>query len=225
MVKRPSRLKPHQTHRKGRRGLLISFEGVDGTGKSTQIRLLAARLRKLHRPVLVLREPGGTRIGEKIRHLLQYDRSNGNMDPAAETLLFCASRAQLVAEKIRPALAAGKVVLTDRYIDSTTVYQGLGRNLGTRAIADLHEFSVGRVRPNLTFVLMMKPEASVRRARRTSGRFDRMEFQKKSFYRSIHRGYRALARREPARIKWVRADRSRQDVHADIWKQTLQKLK
>ena len=212
-----------KTSKSRRSGLFISFEGIDGTGKSTQIRLLAARLRRLKHPVVVLREPGGTGIGEKIRHLLQYDRNTFDMAPTTETLLFCASRAQLTAEKILPALAAGKVVLTDRFIDSTTVYQGFGRKLDSRAIRMIHEFTVGRARPRLTFVLMMKPEASVKRARRR-GRYDRMEAQKKSFYRLIHKGYRTLACREPRRIKWIRADRSRQAVHADIWKETLKKL-
>ena len=218
------RYAPRKSSKTRSPGLFISFEGVDGTGKSTQIRLLAARLEGLKKRVVVLREPGGTRIGEKIRHLLQYDRGALQMTPATETLLFCASRAQLTSERILPALAAGKVVLTDRFIDSTTVYQGYGRKLGHDAIQKIHEFSIGRIRPHLTFVLMMKPETSVRRARRR-GRFDRMEAQKKSFYRSIHRGYRALARREPGRIRWIAADRSRHAVHSDIWKETLKKLK
>jgi dTMP kinase len=204
--------------------LLISFEGVDGAGKSTQIRMLARRLRALRHRVEVLREPGGTRIGEKIRHLLQYDRRAARMTPITETLLFCASRAQLTAEKILPALASGRTVLTDRFFDSTTVYQGYGRKLGAAVMQQLHEFCVGRCRPDLTFVLMMKPEASVKRARKTSRRYDRMESQKKSFYRSIHRGYRALCRLEPRRMKWIRADRSREEVHADIWRATQRKL-
>jgi dTMP kinase len=210
--------------KKRRQGCLISFEGVDGTGKSTQIGLLARRLRRLRKPVMVLREPGGTRLGEKIRHLLQYDRGNSNMAAVTETLLFCASRAQLVAEKLLPALAAGKVVLTDRFFDSTTVYQGFGRKLGAGAIEKIHEFYVRGARPNLTFVLMMKPELSVKRARRR-GRYDRMEAQKKSFYRRIHRGYRSLASREPARMKWIDADRSRKEIHEDIWKHVSKKIR
>jgi dTMP kinase len=174
--------------------------------------------------VVVLREPGGTRIGEKIRHLLQYDRTAGPMTAAAETLLFCASRAQLCAEKVLPALAAGKVVLSDRFLDSTTVYQGFGRKLSVPAIQTIHEFSIGRCRPHLTLALMMEPDASVRRARKTSKRYDRMEAQNKSFYRSIHRGYRALCRQEPTRIKWIAADRSRQTVHDDIWKHVARKI-
>ena len=222
MPKRPSR---RRIRGKSRSGLLISFEGVDGTGKSTQIQRLAAKLRKLKKRVIVLREPGATRIGEKIRHLLQYDRGALGMSPQAETLLFCASRAQLVTEKILPALAQGKVVLTDRFMDSTTVYQGAGRNLGINAIESLHEFSIGSCRPDLTFVLMMKPETSLKRARKNSNGLDRMESQKNSFYHAIHRGYRQLALNEPNRIKWIRADRSRDEVHNDIWKATLRKVR
>jgi len=214
-----------KSRKKLRSGLFISFEGVDGTGKSTQIRLLAARLKKMGKRVLILREPGGTRIGEKIRHLLQYDRGALKMAPTTETLLFCASRAQLVNEKILPALARGQVVLTDRFMDSTTVYQGIGRNLGAQTIEKLHEFSIGRCRPDLTLVLVMRPEASLKRARRSSRGYDRMEAQKKSFYESIHRGYAALSRREPRRFKWICAERSRSEVHADVWKETRKKVR
>lgn len=211
--------------KKPRRGLFISFEGVDGTGKSTQIRLLAARLKKLGKRVVIFREPGGTRIGEKIRHLLQYDRGALGMAPTTETLLFCASRAQLVTEKILPALAAGKVVLTDRFMDSTSVYQGIGRNLGIQAVEKLHEFSIGRCRPDMTLVLVMRPDASLKRARKSSGGFDRMEAQKQSFYQSIHRGYATLSKREPRRFKWVCAERTRAEIHADVWKEVAKKIR
>jgi dTMP kinase len=222
---------PTRTHaprkRPGRRrkAFFVSFEGVDGSGKSTQIHLLEKRLKRLGFQVFTLREPGGTRLGERIRHLLQYDRKSGaGMTPEAETLLFCASRAQLVAETIRPALAAGQVVLADRFLDSTTVYQGCGRRLGIDAIGKLHEFSVNGCRPALTVILVMKPEASLQRSRRRSRRYDRMERQKKIFYRLIDRGYRAIARMEPARIKLVRADRPPEVVAAEIWRLVARKL-
>lgn len=146
------------------------------------------------------------------------------MTPVAETLLFCASRAQLAKEKVLPALTAGKVVLCDRFLDSTTVYQGHGRGLSIPSIQTIHEFSVGRCRPDLTLALMMEPDASVKRARKSSNRYDRMEAQKKAFYRSIYVGYRALCRNEPARIKWIEADRSRSAVHDDIWMHVSRRL-
>src|SRR5262249_41831877 len=134
-------------------GLFISFEGTEGSGKSTQIALLAERLRALQRLVRVLREPGGTPIGEEVRHTLKHSEANDAMTAEAELLLMNASRAQLVREVIRPALAAGEIILCDRFYDSTTAYQGFGRRLDSRLVRSLIDFAVDDVRPKLTLLL------------------------------------------------------------------------
>src|SRR5436189_1507497 len=137
------------------KGLFITFEGTEGCGKSTQISLLAERLRALGRSVRTLREPGGTPIGEEIRHTLKHSQDNAAMTHEAELLLMNASRAQLVREVIRPALAAGEIVLCDRFYDSTTAYQGHGRQLDLKAVQAMIEFAVGETRPNLTLLLVV----------------------------------------------------------------------
>lgn len=143
-------------------GLFITFEGTEGGGKSTQIALLAERLRQLGHRARVLREPGGTPIGEEIRHLLKHHPANEVMMPEAELLLMNASRAQLVLEVIRPALTAGEIVLCDRFYDSTTAYQGYGRQLDLALVQAVIDFAVGRTRPHLTFCCMCQSR-SVRR--------------------------------------------------------------
>ncbi|MCB1224800.1 MAG: dTMP kinase, partial [Verrucomicrobiales bacterium] len=140
--------------------MLISFEGTEGCGKSTQLALLRARLEASGRPVELLREPGGTRLGEKIRHLLQHDDELENLNPEAELLLFAASRAQLVRERILPLLRAGTTVLLDRFLDSTTVYQGHARGLPLDAVAAINAFAVGGTLPDLTFLLDMDATAA-----------------------------------------------------------------
>lgn len=135
------------------RGLFITFEGSEGCGKSTQIRLLAERLGQLGLPVNLTREPGGTPVGEEIRHLLQFSSANTAMTPEAELLLFTASRAQLVREMIEPALAKGVTIISDRFMDSTTVYQGVARAIDPAKVKAINEFAVGACRPDLTFVL------------------------------------------------------------------------
>src|SRR5579885_1687032 len=135
------------------RGLLITFEGSEGCGKSTQIALLAERLRGLGFTVKLVREPGGTPIGEEIRHTLKHSQQNKAMTAEAELLLMCASRAQLVREVIRPALAAGEIVLCDRFYDSTAAYQGYGRGLDLSVIQQMTDFAVGETRPHLTLLL------------------------------------------------------------------------
>ena len=190
-----------------RAGKFITFEGGEGCGKTTQIKRVAARLRADGRPVLLLREPGGTNVGEQIRHVLQYSKQSAGMVPETELLLFCASRAQLVREIIQPALAAGQVVIADRFFDSTTVYQGAGRQLDAAAVRFINEFVVGTCRPDLTLVIDLDPRVGLERAR---GRelFDRMENQSLDFYDRVRQGYLALARQEPARIKVVDGSQS-----------------
>src|SRR5271154_2396984 len=140
------------------KGLFITFEGTEGCGKSTQVKLLAERLTALGHRVHTLREPGGTPIGEEIRHTLKHSKDNAAMTAEAELLLMNASRAQLVREIIRPALAAGEIILCDRFYDSTTAYQGFGRELDLEKVKAVIEFAVGETKPDLTLLLQIPPE-------------------------------------------------------------------
>jgi len=182
-------------------GFFVSFEGGEGCGKSTQIRLLEERLASAGRPLLQVREPGGTAIGEVIRHLLKYHPENGNMTREAELLLFAASRAQLVREKILPFLALGGIVVADRFLDSTTVYQGSGRELPAGLVAAVNDFATGGCRPDITFLLDLDASTGLARARaRHVDRRDRMEQAEESFYHTVRQAYLDLAAREPQRF-------------------------
>lgn len=198
------------------KGLFITFEGSEGCGKSTQIKKLANRLRKKRYRVFVTREPGGTAVSERIRHLLKFSKANGNMTPEAELLLFSASRAQLVREKILPALLRGEIVLCDRFVDSTTVYQGVGRKLNLSFIHAVNEFATADRKPDLTLVLDANISTGLTRAKKKTKSRDRMEAQKKSFYQSVQKGFRALAKKEPRRVKLIDATRSISEVGEDV---------
>jgi len=197
-------------------GKFITFEGGEGCGKTTHIKRIVARLRTSGRTVLVLREPGGTDVGEQIRQVLQYSKQSANMLAETELLLFCASRAQLVREIIQPALAAGQIVIADRFFDSTTVYQGAGRQLDVAVVKFINEFAIGDCRPDRTLVIDLDPRIGLERAR---GRelFDRMENQSLDFYDRVRQGYRALAQHEPARVKIVDGNQSLAAVEQQIW--------
>ena len=190
-------------------GYFISFEGGEGCGKSTQIRLLAAALEAQGHSVLMTREPGGTPLGEALRDLLQHNPAGEQMVPEAELLLFAASRAQLAREVIQPALQAGKIVLCDRYLDSTTVYQGVARKLDAQAVAAINNFAVGSVRPDRTFLLDLDPKTGLERVRaRTEGKLDRMEDQASTFFEAVRQGFLALAAKEPERVQVIDASLS-----------------
>jgi dTMP kinase len=204
------------------KGRLITFEGNEGSGKSTQIALLAAHLQGMRRPVRVLREPGGTPIGEEIRHTLKHSPNNHAMTPEAELLLMNASRAQLVREVIRPALQAGDIVLCDRFFDSTTAYQGYGRQLDLNMVAAIIDSAVGATRPDLTLLLLVpEPTSEHRRAKRQSTQpvlRDRMEEADQEFFARVARGYEAIAAAEPNRVLKIDATREVAVVEAEIWK-------
>jgi len=203
------------------KGCFITFEGVEGCGKSTQVNLLAERLRARGRTVRTLREPGGTPIGEEIRHTLKHSPANGAMTAEAELLLMNASRAQLVREIIRPALAAGEIVLCDRFYDSTIAYQGYGRQLSLEHVRAVIDFAVGATRPELTLLVQVPPEVSAERVQaRSAGQpvmRDRIEEADRAFFDRVAQGYLALAAAEPERVKVVNGAQPLAAVTEAIW--------
>jgi dTMP kinase len=205
------------------RGVFITLEGLDGSGKTTQIKRLAAWLtRRGHQPVL-LRQPGGTVIGDRIREILLDSRSRG-LDPMTEMALMFADRAQAIAEIIQPALDAGKVVVCDRFTDSTEAYQGGGRKLGSQVVLDLHRLICRGLQPDLTLLLLPGFESSLARARRRNirdtnetGRDEnRFESEKDAFFRRVWEKYREIAAREPNRVVLIEGDLSIDEVHEQI---------
>ncbi len=196
-------------------GCLITFEGTEGCGKSTHIKKLATRLEAEGRKVHTLREPGGTQSGEPIRKLLKHGPDN--LSAETELLLMNASRAQLVREVIRPALSAGEIVLCDRFYDSTTIYQGIGRGLDLEQVQSVIDFAVGDTRPDLTLLLQVPLEISEARLARRTGT-DRFEQADRAFFERIEKGYQDLAAAHPERIRTVDADLSMETVEAQIWK-------
>jgi dTMP kinase len=209
--------------REPQRGIFITLDGPEGGGKSTHIQLLAGRLHAAGRTVVVTREPGGTPLGETLRELLLRDNPAGEPPaPRAEALLFCASRAQLVARVIAPALARGDWVLCDRFADSTLAYQGHGRGFGLPTLKNLNSFATGGLRPDLTLLLDIDAAAARRRlaGRRNGGGNapkDRFEEENENFHARLRQGFLALAAAEPRRFRVIAADRPVAAVAADIW--------
>jgi len=203
-----------------KRGLFITFEGMDGSGKTTQIERLSARLRAMGREVLETAEPGGTVIGGKIRRIL-LDSANQELSPTAELLLYFASRAQNVDERIRPALASGAVVVCDRFTDSTLVYQGCGRGLGAEAVLALDRIACRGLKPDVTILVDLDVEAGLQRAqaRNTAATSDetRMDDQSLEFHRRVYEAYRRLAGAEPERIRIVDGTASPDAIEREIW--------
>lgn len=196
--------------------LLLSFEGTEGCGKSTQIRLLQECLIAKGLRVEVLREPGGTSVGEAIRHLLQHAREGEGLVAEAELLLFAASRAQLIRERVVPLLRQGVWVILDRYVDSTTVYQGIGRGLPLQTIENLNAFASDGLLPHLTFLLDLEVTRASARIEQSGRSLDRMERQPQSFFEAIRAGYLHLAETQPQRIRRINADQPREQVHSEI---------
>lgn len=203
------------------KGLFITFEGSEGCGKSTQVRLLVERLRDWGRTVRLLREPGGTPIGEEIRHTLKHSKDNAAMTWEAELLLMNASRAQLVREIIRPALAAGEIVICDRFYDSTTAYQGYGRQLDLETVRRVIDFAVGETRPNLTVLLRVPPEVSADRLRSRQSILpfvrDRIEEADQAFFERVALGYEAIAAAETERVRIFDGAGTVEQVQSAIW--------
>jgi dTMP kinase len=203
-------------------GLFITFEGTEGSGKSTQISILAEHLRSLGHSVRTIREPGGTPIGEEIRHTLKHSAENQAMTWEAELLLMNASRAQLVREVVRPALAAGQVVLSDRFYDSTTAYQGYGRQLELNMVKAVIDVAVGNTRPDLTLLFVVPAAVSAERlqARQSTLPFmrDRIEEGDRAFFERVAKGYQAIAAAEPNRIRKLDASGNVEQTREAIWK-------
>jgi len=199
-------------------GVLISFEGSEGSGKSTQIAHLAERLTEIGYDVVTVREPGGTEIGEQIRNIIVHNSKGEEMCPETELLLFAAARAQLVRESIVPALLRGAIVLSDRFLDSSTVYQGIGRNLALGPVNHINHFAVGNVMPNLTIVLDVPTKVSLQRIhQRASDLPDRMERENIDFYTKVREGYLILAKGMPERLVVISGADKETNVQKAIW--------
>ncbi|HHW07556.1 MAG TPA: dTMP kinase [Clostridia bacterium] len=200
-------------------GLFITIEGPDGAGKSTQVRLLAAYLQQQGWPVVLTREPGGTELAEKIRGLL-LEVSGEPVTPVAEVLLYAASRAQHVEYLIKPALAKGAVVISDRFVDSSVAYQGYGRGLGAELVWQINEPALGGLLPHLTIVLDIDPEAGLQRLAQRSQEhrtgLDRLEREALDFHRRVREGFLQLARQFPDRVAVLSAAGRVEEVHQQI---------
>ncbi|MGA2135523.1 MAG: dTMP kinase [Bryobacteraceae bacterium] len=203
------------------RRLFLTFEGMDGSGKTTQMRMLAERLRAYGREVLETAEPGGTRIGTEIRRIL-LDAANQELKPTAEMLLYFACRAQNVDEWITPALAAGKIVISDRFTDSTLVYQGCGRGLGAETVMTLDRIACRGLAPDLTLLIDIDAETSLARAHArnatATSNETRMDEQSLEFHRKVYDAYHALAAREPHRVCVIDGRAGIDAIADEIWK-------
>ncbi|PIR08030.1 dTMP kinase [Candidatus Gottesmanbacteria bacterium CG11_big_fil_rev_8_21_14_0_20_37_11] len=197
------------------KGKLITFEGIEGSGKSTQVGLLSSKLREERYQIIAIREPGGTRIGEQIRDIT-HNRENVDLTAVSEAYLMAASRAQLVRESIKPALKEGKIVIADRFVDSSLAYQGYGRNLGQEAIFALNKLALEEVFPDLTFFLDVTPEVGFGR-RNGSGKIDRLDLQQKDFYDRVYKGYKEIIRKDRKRFTVIDSTRSINEVRKVIW--------
>jgi len=205
------------------RGLFITLEGLDGSGKTTQSKRLAAWMQKRHLDPVVTRQPGGTATGDRVRALL-LDSGSTPLAPMTEMALMFADRAQAIAEIIEPALAAGRVVLCDRFTDSTEAYQGGGRELGSQRVLDLHRLICGDIQPDLTLLLLPSLESSLARARNRNERAvaqtgkdeNRFEQEQGEFFKRVWEKYREIARREPNRVVLIEGNLSIDEVHEQI---------
>lgn len=209
--------------------LFVTFEGPEGSGKSTQARLLDEFLRDRGYTVTLTREPGGTPLGEQIRELL-LDPAHGEMDPRAELFLYLASRAQHVQQHIRPALERGEVVISDRFSDASLVYQGMARDVGVKRVRELNRWATRNTHPDLTFILDVPLRKGLSEAREgsserwSSNRGDRIEQESEEFHRSVKRGYRTLAEQEPERCVLLKRDRGVDALQDDVRNRVLQRL-
>jgi len=196
------------------KGLFITFEGTDGSGKTTQIRLVEEYIKKTGREVVLSREPGGTRVSELIRDLI-LSPENTEIVPLTETILYAASRAQHIAQVIKPAIEAGKVVICDRFVDSSYAYQGGGRGVDLKIIADINRLAIEGMIPDITFFLDIEPDIAIERRINATGA-DRIEQENIDFHRRVYSGYKKMASLYPDRIKTIDANRTIQEISSEI---------
>ena len=204
------------------KGKLITFEGIDGSGKSTQIKMLENEFKNLGVEYKIFREPGGTELSEKIREIL-LDKKNIELISTAESLLFAAARAQLTAEQIKPAINQGKFVICDRFTDSTIAYQGYGRGLDIKKLEQINHIATDGLTPDITFILDISPEAAA--ARIDSEAPDRMESTGVDFFRQIREGYRQIKDQNPNRYKIINGEQSPENVFKEIKTIVMKKFK
>ncbi len=213
------------------RGVLITLEGLDGSGKTTQIKRLAAWLARRGQEPVLLRQPGGTAVGDRIRELILDARSH-SLDAMTEMALMFADRAQAIAQVIEPALGRGEIVICDRFTDSTEAYQGGGRRLGSDVVLNLHRIICRGLQPDLTLLLLPGFESSLARARRRNDRMEsetgrnenRFETEKDAFFRRVWEKYREIAAREPQRVVLIEGDLSIDEVHEQIVESVAERL-
>ncbi|MBQ6504899.1 MAG: dTMP kinase [Flexilinea sp.] len=203
--------------------MFITFEGPDGSGKTTQLNKLVPALEAKGLDIVRTREPGGTDIGDQIRSVIM-NMKNKSMHPRAEILLFCASRAQLVEELIRPSLAAGKIILCDRYADSTMAYQGYGHGLDRTMLTHLLDFATGGLKPDLTLLFDISAEAGLRRRISNHEEWNRMDDYALQFHERVRSGYLTMAAAEPERFVVINADRTPDEIHTDVLSAILSRL-
>lgn len=196
------------------KGLFITVEGTDGAGKSTQIQLLTDYLKSKGRNVILKREPGGTEISEKIRELI-LDVNNKEMSDVAEALLYAASRAQLVQQVIKPALVKGEVVICDRFVDSSIVYQGIARGLGKNMVEEINRFAIDGIMPDITLFFDLSPEIGIKRKMQDQ-KLDRMESEKLDFHLRVYEGYKTLTNMYSDRIRRIDANMTIEEVHKQV---------
>ena len=205
-----------------KRGFFITFEGGEGAGKSIQVEILTSHLNEEGYHLVVTREPGGTRIGEQIRSIT-HDPENVDLNPLAEAYLMSAARAQHVTEIIKPAIDSGKIVVCDRFVDSSIAYQGCGRKLGSDVIKKLNELAVDGAIPDLTLFLSVSPEIGMRRRGKTKKK-DRLDLQQQDFYKRVHDGYISIAKENSKRYVLIDASKSIETVATKIWEVVKQRL-
>lgn len=205
-------------------GFLVSFEGVDGSGKSTQATMLYDRFIHEEYSSLIVREPGGTDLSEKIRDIL-LDTQHTGMAATAEFLLYAASRAQLVAEKIKPALEQGKVIICDRYIDSSLAYQGFGRGVDKTFIQRTNMQATQNILPNITLIIDVDMNTAQNRTLQNTRSPDRLEGENRQFKMRVREGYRRIAKEAPDRVVLLRGEQSIELLHEAIWEKVMQRLK
>ncbi len=199
------------------KGLFITFEGNDGSGKSSAIQAVYNELKQQNMDVILTREPGGSKIAEKIRTII-LDVDNLGMDSKTEAMLYAASRREHLVKKIIPALESGKIVLSDRYLDSSLVYQGIARGIGVKEVYELNQFAIGEYLPDLTIMITVKPEIGMERIKNNRHELDRLELEKIEFHNKVYNGYQEVASLYSNRIVMIDGEKSKEMVLAETIK-------